>query len=189
MAALTLLRMSLSDYMHYAPPPGFRDELIEGELILSASPNRRHADVCHKLTKLLENLVDERRFVVRNNVTLILNSEEEAGNRPRPDVFVMGRKRWVDSDNHGGYPEGSPELTIEVLSPPNSAEEMERKKKLYLSSGAIEVWVVNYQAETVEVHTRTHSPATYRIRSSVPLPGELGQGKIAVKEIFTGILQ
>ena len=73
MAVSAALRISLSEYMQYTAPLGFRDELLEGELILSASPTRRHADVCHKLTRVLENLVDGSKFVIRNDVTLILN--------------------------------------------------------------------------------------------------------------------
>ncbi len=97
MAVSTVVRMSLSEYMQYTAPLGFRDELIEGELILSASPNRQHADVCHKLTRLLEGLVDESKFVVRNDMTLILNWDEEVGNRPRPDAFVMDRQTGLVS--------------------------------------------------------------------------------------------
>jgi Uma2 family endonuclease len=189
MAVSTVVRMSLSEYMQYTAPLGFRDELIEGELILSDSPNRRHADVCHQLTRLLERLVDEANFVVRNDVTLILNWDEEAGNRPRPDVFLMDKQRWVNSDLQGGYPEGSPQLTIEVLSPSNTKEEMERKRKMYLGTGAIAVWLVNHVEETIEVYTQSQAPVTYRLRSSVPLPPELGGGAIAVDDIFTGIIR
>lgn len=185
----TVVRMSLSEYMQYTAPLGFRDELIEGELILSASPNRRHADVCHKLTRLLERLVDESKFVVRNDVTLILNWDEEAGSRPRPDVFVMDKQRWINSDLQGGYPTGSPQLTIEVLSPSNTKEEMERKRRMYLGTGAIAVWLVNHVEETVEVYSQSQPPVTYRLRSSVPLPPELGSGAISVKDIFTGIVR
>ena len=85
---------------------------------MSASPNRRHADVRHKLTRLLEKSVNESKFVVRNEVTLILNWDEDAGNRPRPDVFVMDKRRWINSDLQSGYTAGSPQLTIEVFRLP-----------------------------------------------------------------------
>ena len=189
MAVSTVVRMSLSEYMQYTAPLGFQDELIEGELILAASPNRRHADVCHKLTRLLEKPVDESKFVVRNDVTLILNWDEEAGNRPRPDVFVMDKQRWINSDLQGGYPVGSPQLTIEVLSPSNTKEEMERKRKMYLGTGAIAVWLVNHVEEIIEVYNQFQPSITHRLGSSVLLPPELGGGAISVKDIFTGIVR
>lgn len=189
MAVSTVVRISLSEYMRYTAPPGFQDELIEGELIWAASHNRRHADVCHKLTRLLESLVDESKFVVRNDVTLILNWDEDAGNRPRPEVFVMDRQRWVNSDLQDGYPEGSPQLTVEVLSPSNTKEEMERKRKIYLGTGALAVWLVNHVEEAVEVYTQSQAPVTYRLRSSVPLLPEIGGGAISVRDIFTGIVR
>jgi Uma2 family endonuclease len=145
--------------------------------------------VCHKLTRLLERLVDESKFVVRNDVMLILNWDEETGNRPRSDVFVMDRQRWIDSDFQGGYPEGSPQLTIEVLSSSNTKEEMERKRRMYLGTGALAVWLVNPVEEMVEVYTQLQAPVTYRLRSSIPLPPELGSGTILMKDIFTGIIR
>jgi Uma2 family endonuclease len=101
----------------------------------------------------------------------------------------MDKQRWINSDLQGGYPEGSPQLTIEVLSPSNTKEEMERKRRMYLGTGALAVWLVNYVEETVEVYTQSQAPVTYRLRSSVPLPPELGGGVVSVKDIFTGILR
>ena len=40
----------------------------------------------------------------------------------------------------------APEICVEIVSPGNSAGEIERKVELYLAKGAIEVWVVNQDA-------------------------------------------
>jgi Uma2 family endonuclease len=39
--------------------------------------------------------------------------------------------------------ERAPELCIEILSPPNSASEINEKRALYFDAGAAEVWVCN----------------------------------------------
>jgi Uma2 family endonuclease len=44
------------------------------------------------------------------------------------------------------YPK-APEVCVEVVSPSNSKSEIEHKVELYLSKGALEVWVVNSNKE------------------------------------------
>jgi Uma2 family endonuclease len=56
--------MTFTEYTRYQPPPGFRDELINGELYLSPSPNRRHQDLCHAIQNLLERIMPPT-YVVR----------------------------------------------------------------------------------------------------------------------------
>jgi len=88
--------MTFADYMNYAAPPGMRDELLHGEIILSPSPKVPHQDLC---------------------------SDGEEG--PRPDVFVIDRKRWAEASQSGGYPIGSPQLIVEVRSPSNDWADFE----------------------------------------------------------------
>jgi Uma2 family endonuclease len=45
----------------------------------------------------------------------------------------------------------APELCIEVLSSSNSTKEIEEKRRAYLAAGAIEVWVVDPEAGTIEL--------------------------------------
>jgi Uma2 family endonuclease len=56
----------------------------------------------------------------------------------RPDLRIAHQAHPVESDDLVG----APVLAIEVVSPSNTAEEMNRKVRHYLGNGAIEVWLV-----------------------------------------------
>lgn len=161
--------MTISEYLHYQTPPGFRDELIRGELILSPSAKPRHNSICTRIYEILSRLVREE-FVVNLDTTMIL-SEEDAkdGSGPRPDVFVIDRERWEQAERLDAYPTGSPQLVVEVLSPSTEAED-NKKAVLYLDTGAYAVWLVDPDKREVQVLTRDLGPRTFGSGDRLPLP-------------------
>jgi Uma2 family endonuclease len=48
---------------------------------------------------------------------------------------------------------GAPVLAVEVVSPSNTAKDMQLKVKQYLEAGAFEVWLVYPDTRTVYVYT------------------------------------
>jgi Uma2 family endonuclease len=51
----------------------------------------------------------------------------------------------------------APEICIEVVSPSNSAKEVEEKRIAYLATGAEEVWILYLQSKRYEFHGK-HGP-------------------------------
>ena len=47
------------------------------------------------------------------------------------------------------YPEGSPELAVEIVSPSNTKKKLAEKIELYLANGSLAVWVVYPKKRTV----------------------------------------
>ena len=58
-------------------------------------------------------------------------------------------RNWSDTVLHK-----APEICVEVVSPSNAEAELRSKTALYLSQGAVEVWLVTSDG-AVEIHTRT----------------------------------
>jgi hypothetical protein len=58
--------------MSYQAPPGFRDELIEGEIVLSPEPKPLHADVAKQLEAILTAAVQGTSFIVRQRINFLL---------------------------------------------------------------------------------------------------------------------
>ena len=171
---------TFEDYLRYQPPPGFRDELIHGEIILSPSANRKDVDLCVTLFHLLSPIINSR-YVVRLDTTHYLGEKEG----PRPDVFVIRRDRWTVET----YPEGSPELVIEVLSPSNDPGRMGTKRELYFSDPRCqEVWEVHLDTKTVLCYRPRGAVASVDISGSLYLPGDLASGHLKVSDIFAGVI-
>lgn len=103
---------------------------------------------------------------------------------PRPDVFVIRKDRWNQARRSLlGYPEGVPELVIEVRSASNSDPELEQKRSIYCSDArCLAYWVVRPEAKAVSVFTSSAPPRLFS-EHSLDLPVEIG-GSISVNDIF-----
>ncbi|MCL2319805.1 MAG: Uma2 family endonuclease, partial [Treponema sp.] len=66
----------------------------------------------------------------------------------QPDISVVcgGEKRGREGCH------GAPDLVVEILSPSNTAIEMERKFSLYHDAGVREYWIVNPENKRIKVH-------------------------------------
>ena len=98
------------------------------------------------------------------------------------DVAYISAERWAQIDWDDDF-YGAPDLVVEVLSPPNTVEEMEDKEQLCLANGAREFWVVNPVLRHVKVSTPNRHIVTYISGQEIPLP-LFGGAKIAVDAIF-----
>jgi Uma2 family endonuclease len=124
-----------------------RVELIEGELVAMAPIGSEHIASTNALNRLLVLAVGDRGIVsVGNPVRLDRHSE------PQPDFAVLKPR----DDYRKTLPR--PEDTMLAVEVANTSLEYDRKVKLalYARGGISEVWIVNLEAEEVEVH---RSPA------------------------------
>src|SRR5271165_7051696 len=108
-------RLSIGEYLSYQAPPGFRDELIEGEIVLSPEPKPLHADVARQLEAILTSAVQGTSLLVRQRINVLIKEEVES--MPSPDVLIMDKMRWSEARAHNRYPVGGPHLAIEIQSP------------------------------------------------------------------------
>jgi Uma2 family endonuclease len=140
MSATTLLTFEQFEQLQEAPG---KRELIDGEVIEMPPPKFRH-------TKVAQRLYDALRAATPGERTL-----QEAGYRiaegwVQPDVSVTEPDHRLEA----GYLIGAPALAIEILSPRNTAGQIERKLTLYFSEGADEVWVVDPDKRSMTVYRR-----------------------------------
>ena len=124
-------------------PPYY--QLIDGELIMSPSPNRYHQHVAGNVFALLRNFVDQRRLglVYFAPMDVFLSDLDVV----QPDVlFVSHANRHLLADDgiHGG-----PDLVVEVISPSNGPLEKRRKRPLYARSGVKEEWLIDPHLEQI----------------------------------------
>jgi Uma2 family endonuclease len=171
--------MTVEQYLSYEAPDGMRDELIDGEIILSPSPKPRHAGICMRLYDLLRDAPAESNFVIRFDTSMLLTGRD----MPRPDVFVMDAMRWEAAELADKYPDGSPQLPVEIFSPSNARRTFKRKIDLYLRTGAVAVWVVYPEKRAVTVHT-CEGAREFCVGDSIQLPKPLPPVLIPVSRIF-----
>jgi len=176
--------VTLADYLRMQAPDGADDELIKGEVIISPAAKPNHALITKRLMRLLDEVVDETKFAVNVDMSIVVEPADPAS-MPRPDIFVMDRTRFHTAAAQDRYPEGSPELAIEVVSPSNTRKELADKIDLYLAHGSLAVWIVYPQKRTVVLWQAGGKSSEFRVGDTIPLPLALSDRGIQVSEIFS----
>jgi len=121
-------------------------ELWDGELIMSPSPSFFHQEVTIRFHELLRAWV-KSHYLGKTGVApldTILTSHRVV----QPDVFfVSNERREVLSDRIRGVPD----LVAEVISPHSRRRDRLDKRDLYEQHGVREYWLIDPEAQTVEV--------------------------------------
>ena len=154
------LKFSVADYM--STPEGSRYQLLDGEMVLAAAPSTKHQDIVGFLYATILHFLTGRSIgrVFISPTDVVLSDHDVA----QPDILFVSNERAniITPANI----QGAPDLVVEVLSP--STEEYDRgyKLALYARHGVQEYWLVDPDAETVEVLALTDEgfahAATYR---------------------------
>lgn len=127
-------------------PEDLRAELIDGELVMSPSPDTAHQRVVHRLVTALDRHLgpssDHRVLFAPCDVLI------DEHNVLQPDLLVL--------------PEGTkprelswriplPTLVIEVISPSTATRDRGVKLERYKTRGVREAWIVDRDQETIDV--------------------------------------
>ncbi len=128
-------------------PPGQRFELVEGVLRRMDAPTISHHDVSRRLERLLCDQLEEtgRGKVYRMPVDVVLSNHDVV----QPDLLFVaaGRLGIIGRANITG----APDLVVEILSPSTAQWDRRTKRQVYAKFGCKEYWLVDTEAQTVEV--------------------------------------
>jgi Uma2 family endonuclease len=126
-----------------------RYSIIDGALVMAASPTPDHQTVVLELSSALRSLVREHRLGRVFVAPLDIVIHRDPLRTRQPDVmFISNARRYLIGLQ---VIEGGPDLVIEVLSPTNTRQELQEKLQDYQAIDVREVWIVSPQAQTVEV--------------------------------------
>ncbi len=137
-------------YEDYArlPDDGWRYEVIEGRLYMSPPPRERHQRASSELHFALMSFVKERglgRIYAAPFEVLM------PGATPvQPDLVFIAADRLEEVVTPDGV-RGVPDLIVEILSPGTWLTDRRDKFELYQTAGVREYWIVDTEAQTIEV--------------------------------------
>jgi Uma2 family endonuclease len=136
-------------YDDYAalPNDGQRYEIVNGVLLMAASPSGPHQDAVGEIFFHL------RMFIGANKLGLVRLSPFDVELSPQnvlqPDLFVLLNDHLDRVQDKKLV--GAPDLVVEVDSPGTAAFDRLTKSDIYASAGVAEYWIVNSERRTVEV--------------------------------------
>ncbi len=159
-------------------------ELDQGEVREMAPPQRIHSIVGLSIGVLLRQI-----FPLQSGSTVGQTAGFELGEDCLriPDVFVINRKRFERMPCIRGWYQGAPDIAVEVVSPNDSARDLDRKIHQFLRAGAQSVWAVYPEARHVVVHRGDGSILDYREGDSIQAPDLPADASIAVNAVFEGV--
>ena len=149
-----------------------RAEIIDGELIETMPIGNAHASCVKTLAEMLRDILGkEVTYSVQDPIWL------DEYNEPIPDLALLKRR----SDFYRGKtPLAEDALLLIEVSDSTLDYDRNRKIPLYAQAGIPEVWLVNIQAGTIEVHyeARDYSFAVVKV---------FRRGDVLTSEILTDI--
>jgi Uma2 family endonuclease len=164
MGTTTLL--SFEEFERLPDEPG-KVELLDGELIKLPPAKYKHVEIAHRIHALLVPAVGKAGASARlGGAYLEMGYKFGTGVWLQPDVSISYRDQPC-----GDYFESAPALAVEVISESNSAAQMDRKMKVYLANGGVEVWLVYPDTRCIWIYREGHAEEFEGVLRSPLLPG------------------
>ncbi len=129
-------------------PEGSACQLINGELIMSPSPNVYHQKISSRIFIRLNKFVEEHSCgtVLYSPIDVYFDEFETY----QPDiVFISKQRETIIKEKRI---EGAPDLIIEILSESNAYYDLRLKKNIYEKYGVKEYWIVDPIDKSLEVY-------------------------------------
>lgn len=135
------------DYLVLPEEPGFRYEVLEGELVKEPSPNLLHQRISRELEFLLITYFKQKDpkgeifnaplDVTFEDITVV-----------QPDIlYIAGSRLDIMKKNRI---DGAPTMTIEIISDSSWRKDRMRKLQIYQKAGVQHYWLVNPLDNTFE---------------------------------------
>lgn len=124
------------------PDDGWRHELIDGSLLMTPAPSRRHQAVLARLHLLLEAHRPADLLILFAPFDVVLAEDTIV----EPDLLVARKDAFTDRDLPG-----APLLAVEVLSPSTRHVDLHLKRGRYESAACDSYWVVDPDRPSVTV--------------------------------------
>jgi Uma2 family endonuclease len=164
-SSLPVPPITFEQYEHFESPNGYRDELINGRIVVYPEAKPLHSQVAENIHELLKSASDKRKYKVGQRMNLRF---PDVHSMPSPDVFVIELTEWRRACAEIRYPDGaSVLLAVEVISPSNYPRPLSEKVNIYVRHG-LETWVVDPKKEEVKVHRRGQPSRTVSLKQKSP---------------------
>lgn len=187
MATVETKRLTAEEFWQWLERPENLDKLFEldrGEIVEMPSPGESHGMLCGWIAHLLWNYVVRRGAggVTSNDTGLLV--EQGPDTVRGPDLMLFAESRPLEQLNRK-FATRIPELVVEVVSPHDKLNQINRRISQYLRRGVSLVWLVDPETRTVAAYRAGQIHQV--LDETEELSGEdvLPDFRLAVSELFT----
>jgi Uma2 family endonuclease len=174
-----------ADQLYQIPDDGFRYELVRGELRKMTPSGFNHGKVVANLTGPLTTYVKAHRLGVVCGAETGFKIGCDPDTVLAPDVAFVRKERLQEVEDTERFWPGTPDLAVEVLSPSDTAYDVEEKVTTWLAAGAAMVWLVNPKQHTIHIY-RSNKPVQTLLPEDVLEGSDVIPGfRLSVTELFS----
>lgn len=143
--------MTAEQLMHL-PGRGKRYELKKGELLTMTPSGALHGDVTMALGVLMRVYASQKKLgrVLAAETGFKIHADPDTVRAP--DIAFVAQARIPPTGIPRGYWEIAPDLVVEVVSPNDSAADVQDKIEEWLNAGVRRVWVVYPDTQTIHIY-------------------------------------
>ena len=144
------VKLTYDDYVQF-PEDGKRHELIDGEHVVTPTPNRKHQAVSGNLHGLIWSYLQLHSIgrVFSAPFDVILSNFDVV----EPDLLFISQQRLAEIET-SPWVRGAPNLVVEIGSPATRKRDATVKRQLYERCGVEEYWVVDPELDAIDVYRR-----------------------------------
>ncbi len=142
------VKLTYDDFVHF-PEDGKRHELIDGEHVVTPSPNMKHQAVLRNLAGLIWSYLRTHRVgqVFFAPFDVVFSDFDVV----EPDLLFVLKERQSQILTAANV-QGAPDLVVEIGSPSTRKRDETIKRRLYERFGVAEYWVIDPELDEVTVY-------------------------------------
>jgi Uma2 family endonuclease len=182
--ATTQTLLTFEEFTALPDEEGVFRELDEGVVIEMPYASPTHGRVQGNTTHLLMNWLQHSGadFQISQSSAFRLGPRTVRA----PDVWMLPGPAYRAMEYRQGALHGAPDVAVEVISPSNTGEDIDRKVDQYLRARTQAVWLLYSETRHVIAH-RPGEIRKYESGQMLEEPGLLPGLAIPVDELFAGI--
>ncbi|MFN2421781.1 MAG: Uma2 family endonuclease [Gemmatimonadota bacterium] len=180
--------LTLEEFERLPDEDPYKLELTRGRVVREPPPGAPHGWLVRKLFTALHSHIEEHSYGIVINETGFLLSVDPPTVR-QPDLAVIRAENLPREGIPKGYWTRAPDLAIEVLSPSNTAVEIQEKVLDYLTAGTRLVWVVDPHSRSVIVYGSHHEGGLLTLGDDLDGGEILPHFRLPLAELFEPYLR
>lgn len=150
--------IGVDEFLQIVEHPEYEDrivELVEGDIVDMPLPNPIHAAILADLAAALTVYVQERALgrVLAGGAPFVLERNPEGKDTLRGIDIAFVSSEHLPGRLTRAPLTVAPDLAVEITSPSNTADDIEKKIQQLLNAGAGLIWIVYPDLRCVAVHT------------------------------------
>ncbi len=165
-------------------PSNAHIELVKGEIVKMTPAGHQHGEIALAIGSLLREFARKHKLGKTYGAETGFILSHNPDTVRAPDAAFVTAERAAKQKRREGFFDGAPDLAVEVVSPEDTAEEVDAKVLEYLQSGTQLVWIIHPKTQAITAYRSLDKVRVLTANDMLDGDDVLPGFSVTVKEIF-----